>query len=192
MSVQPAGEAVGTASLRPSSGSPAVIALCSKSKWGRYFYRPHSHQRVGICGSHSVWQAIPPAFCSALGARCLCRVRLCFPAFAIFHHLASRFVTGARTGIRPYFVTDPICSGRSPRFTLPAPWHSRDRDPVTDRSGTPVPSSKALSYSYYQSVSWPIPMTLLALSSIKLACLRPKPFSCHLSDSAWTVATAST
>ena len=36
------------------------------------------------------------------------------------------------------------------------------------------------------------PMTLLAFSSNKLTCFWPKPSAFQLSDSAWTVATAST
>jgi len=60
----------------------------------------------GRCGLARVSAGRPSCLSSsALGARCPCRVRLCVPAFAILHRLASRFVTGARTGIRSCFPT---------------------------------------------------------------------------------------
>ena len=113
-----------------------------KSKWGRHFCRPHSHQRVGASVLLSVWQASPSASVCALGARCLTRVRLCWlvsplagsfvpapPCFAVRHRRSHRHPTLLRDhpfGFKP---------GPSPLLTAPS--QSRDRNPlVADGSNT--------------------------------------------------------
>ena len=126
-----------------------------KSKWGRHFCRPHSYQRVVAVTSHPVRQASPfaplqRAWRAVSNAASGCA----FPSAPLrvlpfLHRLASRLVTGARTGIRLYFVTAPLCSRPKPFPALTAPWQSRDRNPlVAGGSSTAVPHPKVLSYSY--------------------------------------------
>ena len=89
-----------------------------KSKWGRHCCRPHSHQRVGALLLHfaqanlcsvllrmRTWRPVSvprPAASLSLRSPLL-------PCFAVRR-------TGARTGIRPCFVTISLCSNRSSPF----------------------------------------------------------------------------
>ena len=129
------------------------VQQCSKSKWGRHHCRPHSHQRVGALVLQSVWRTIRFALPHArLALRCLpasscsfCRVPLAvLRAFQC--RFASRFVTGARTGIRLSFVTISPGFRPKPSSALTAPCHSRDHAfAVIDGSNTPVPGPRTFS-----------------------------------------------
>ena len=131
---------------------------------------------------------------SALGARCLSPSRLVLPVLpcgsSFRHGRASGFVTGARTGIRPCFVTalsglsrsshpcgvSPLAKPRPRSYRLAVLRCSSGQSPFLQ----PLPTSTVV-----------FPMTLLALPSNKASCIVPKHSAFRLSVSAWTVATAS-
>lgn len=123
---------------RRSCGGTNLNGMTAKQMGPALLPTPLSPAR-GRCGFARLSANRPSCFsCSALGARCPCRVRQCAPAFAIPHRLVSRFVTGARTGIRLCFPVCFLSSRRNVPLGCQAFWQNRDRDPSGWRFKHPI------------------------------------------------------
>ncbi len=174
-----------------------------KSKWGRHCCRPHSYQRVvawviacqsGKPSRHAVSKQARLALGVCAASSCAFQFmhsslrRIAFP---LLHRLASRFVTGARTGIRPCFVTTSLCSRRNAPFGTWPLVKAETAILVIGKSNTDVPDSKVFPNNYHQPALWPsnesaLRSFLKQSNSHQTLVFQPQPFACPLSDSAWT------